>query len=173
MQQAQDELDVKSELHDATRTSSRSATSKSCRSLVDGRQGSLDAANATKQSAELRVSTLLPAEKASAQAALEQAQVDLDKTTIRAGVDGRVEQFALRVGDVVNPLMRPAGILIPEGAGQRSLQAGFGQIEAQVLKTGHGGGSHMQFRALDHYSAWSSQTFRITSRRVSSVAASN
>jgi hypothetical protein len=37
---------------------------------------------------------------------------------------------------VVNPLMRPAGILIPEGAGQRVLQAGFGQIEAQVLKPG-------------------------------------
>jgi multidrug resistance efflux pump len=40
------------------------------------------------------------------------------------------------VGDLVNPLMRPAGILIPEGAGQRSLQAGFGQIEAQVMKPG-------------------------------------
>jgi hypothetical protein len=24
---------------------------------------------------------------------------------------GRVEQFALRVGDVVNPMMRPAGVL--------------------------------------------------------------
>ena len=47
-----------------------------------------------------------------------------------------MEQFFLRVGDVVNPLMRPAGILIPEGAGQRSLQAGFGQIEAQVMKVG-------------------------------------
>jgi hypothetical protein len=32
--------------------------------------------------------------------------------------------------------MRPAGVLIPEGAGQRALQAGFGQIEAQVLKPG-------------------------------------
>jgi multidrug resistance efflux pump len=40
------------------------------------------------------------------------------------------------VGDIVNPLMRPAGILIPEGAGTRSLQAGFGQIEAQVMKVG-------------------------------------
>ena len=47
-----------------------------------------------------------------------------------------MEQFFLRVGDIVNPLMRPAGILIPEGAGQRSLQAGFGQIEAQVMKVG-------------------------------------
>jgi multidrug resistance efflux pump len=51
-------------------------------------------------------------------------------------VSGRVEQFVLRVGDIVNPLMRPAGILIPEGAGQRSLQAGFGQIEAQIMRVG-------------------------------------
>ena len=41
----------------------------------------------------------------------------------------------LRAGDVVNQMMRPAGILIPDGAGKR-LQAGFGQIEAQVMKTG-------------------------------------
>ena len=32
--------------------------------------------------------------------------------------------------------MRPAGVLIPEGAGQRGLQAGFGQIEAQIIKEG-------------------------------------
>ena len=32
--------------------------------------------------------------------------------------------------------MRPAGVLIPEGAGQRGLQAGFGQIEAQIMKEG-------------------------------------
>src|SRR5262249_8126191 len=48
----------------------------------------------------------------------------------------RVEQFVLRVGDIVNPFMRPAGVLIPEGVGQRSLQAGFGQIEAQGMKVG-------------------------------------
>jgi multidrug resistance efflux pump len=84
----------------------------------------------------VRVSTVIPAEKASAEAALAKAQVDLEKTIVRAGVTGRVEQFFLRVGDVVNPLMRPAGILIPEGAGQRGLQAGFGQIEAQIMKRG-------------------------------------
>jgi multidrug resistance efflux pump len=32
--------------------------------------------------------------------------------------------------------MRPAGILIPEGAGYQSLQAGFGQIESQIMKVG-------------------------------------
>jgi multidrug resistance efflux pump len=47
-----------------------------------------------------------------------------------------VEQFTLRVGDIVNPFMRPAGILIPQGAGQGFLQAGFGQIEAQIMKVG-------------------------------------
>jgi multidrug resistance efflux pump len=62
--------------------------------------------------------------------------VELGKTVIRAGVDGRVEQFLLRAGDLVNPMMRPAGILIPEGAGRRTLTAGFGQIEAQVMKPG-------------------------------------
>ena len=91
---------------------------------------------AAKQSVEERIYTLLPAEKASAEAALAQAQVDLDKTVVRAGVSGRVEQFVLRVGDIVNPLMRPAGVLIPDGAGQRGLAAGFGQIEAQIMKVG-------------------------------------
>jgi multidrug resistance efflux pump len=67
---------------------------------------------------------------------LAEAEVDLGKTVVRAGVDGRVEQFLLRVGDIVNPILRPAGVLIPEGAGQRGLQAGFNQIEAQIMKPG-------------------------------------
>ena len=62
--------------------------------------------------------------------------MELQKTTIHAGIDGRVEQFTLRAGDMVNPMMRPAGVLIPSDAGQRVLQAGFGQIEAQIMKIG-------------------------------------
>ena len=42
----------------------------------------------------------------------------------------------MRVGDIVTPIMRPAGILIPDGAGRRALQAGFGQVEAQIMKVG-------------------------------------
>ncbi|MGH2604911.1 MAG: HlyD family secretion protein, partial [Dehalococcoidia bacterium] len=49
---------------------------------------------------------------------------------------GRLEQFTLRPGDIVNPLMRPAGILIPTEAGRVALQAGFNQIEAQVIRRG-------------------------------------
>jgi len=92
--------------------------------------GALDAATASKQSAMTRVTALLPAETASAQAALAEAQVDLDKISIRAGVDGRVEQFTLRPGDAVNPIIRSAGVLIPDGAGRQTLSAGFGQIAA-------------------------------------------
>ncbi len=103
--------------------------------LVDVRLGALNAAIANRDAAEKKRSTQLPSEKASAEAAQHQAEVELAKTVIRAGVDGRVEQFVLRVGDIVNPLMRPAGILIPSGVGER-LIAGFGQIEAQVIKPG-------------------------------------
>jgi len=78
----------------------------------------------------------LPAEKASAEASLRQAQAEIDKKTVYAGVDGQLEQFILQAGDVVSPIMRPAGVLIPSSEGPRRLQAGFGQIEAGVLRVG-------------------------------------
>jgi multidrug resistance efflux pump len=134
--QAKDELDVKTELQRRNPGIVPQRDIDKLQVIADGRLAAIDASTASKEAAMVKVSTLLPAERASAEAALDQAQVEYDKTFIRAGVDGRVEQFFLRPGDVVNPLMRPAGVLIPEGAGQRSLQAGFGQIEAQVLKPG-------------------------------------
>jgi multidrug resistance efflux pump len=103
--------------------------------LVESRLGTLNAARANQEAAETKLSTLLPAEKASAEAAQHQAEVDLAKTVVRAGVAGRVEQFVLRTGDIVNPLIRPAGILVPPGV-REGLIAGFGQIEAQVIKPG-------------------------------------
>jgi len=103
--------------------------------LVESRLGTLNAARANQEAAETKLSTLLPAEKASAEAAQHQAEVDLAKTVVRAGVAGRVEQFVLRAGDIVNPLIRPAGILVPPGV-REGLIAGFGQIEAQVIKPG-------------------------------------
>jgi multidrug resistance efflux pump len=136
LKQAKDELDVKSELQRRNPGIVPQRDIEKLQVLVDGRQAALDAATANKQSTEVQVATSLPAAKASTEAALDQAQVDLDKTVVYAGVDGRVEQFFLRPGDVVNQLMRPAGVLIPKGAGQVALQAGFGQIEAQVLKPG-------------------------------------
>ena len=135
-QQALDELETKQELHNRSPGIVPLRDIEKLQVTVDGRQATVAAATAAKRAVEQRVSTVLPAEKASAQAALDQAQVDLDKTTIRAGVSGQIEQFTLRVGDVVNPLMRPAGVLIPDGPNERGLYAGFGQIEAQVMKVG-------------------------------------
>jgi len=134
--QALDELRTKQELNRRNADIVARREIEKLQTLVDTRQGGVDAAQAAKKAVETRVSTLLPAQKASAEAALAQAEVELSKTVIRAGVSGRVEQFALQVGDIVNPFMRPAGVLIPEGAGRRSLYAGFGQIEAQVIRPG-------------------------------------
>jgi hypothetical protein len=78
----------------------------------------------------------LPSEQRGAEAALAEAQVELSKTVVHAGVNGTLEQFTLRKGDIVNPLMRPAGILVPEEAGRQAVIAGFGQIEAQVMRVG-------------------------------------
>jgi multidrug resistance efflux pump len=103
---------------------------------IEGRKAAVAATIATKSTLETKIRTLLPAQKSSAEAALAEAQVDLDKTTVRAGIAGTVQQFTLRVGDVVNTMIRPAGILVPEQAGRGNLIAGFGQIEAQVMKPG-------------------------------------
>jgi multidrug resistance efflux pump len=134
--QAVEELDTKQDLMQRNADVVSVREIERLRNVVDGRKGAVTAAEAARQAAETRISTLLPAEKASAEATLQQAQVELDKSTVYAGVDGRVEQFILRVGDIVNPFMRPAGILIPEEAGRKQIQAGFGQIEAQVMKIG-------------------------------------
>ena len=134
-QQAIDELETKLELRRRNSGTVAEREIEKLQVLAEGRKAAVTAATATKDAAEARLSTQLPAEKASAEAALAQAEVELAKTTVRAGVSGRVEQFALRVGDVVNPLMRPAGVLIPDNVG-RTLTAGFGQIEAQIMKVG-------------------------------------
>ena len=135
-QQTLDELETKRELYRRNPGNVAFREIERLEVRAEGQLGEIAAATAAKQGAEERVSTLIPAQKKSAEAELAQAQVDLDKTVIRAGVSGRVEQFTLRVGDVVNPLMRPAGVLIPDGIGQRALQAGFDQIEAQVMQIG-------------------------------------
>jgi multidrug resistance efflux pump len=135
-QQTLDELETKRELQRRNAGNVAFRDIEKLEVALEGRKGAIAAATAAKQQAEERIAALLPAQKASAEAALAEAEVQLQKTVIRAGVDGRVEQFALRAGDIVNPLMRPAGVLIPSEAGQRILFAGFGQIEAQIMKIG-------------------------------------
>lgn len=136
LRQVQDDLRTKEDL-------SRSGSSAVGRREIEKLQvsetqanGVLAAARATLTAAEARRDTLLPAQKATAEAALREAEIEIDKATVRAGVAGRVEQFTLRPGDVVSSVLRSAGVLIPDNAGRKSIQAGFGQISAPVIEVG-------------------------------------
>lgn len=130
------ELETKAELRRRNPNTVPLRELERLRDVAEGQQGAAEAALANKQALQTKIASLLPAQKASAEAALAQAQVEIDKTLVRAGVTGTVQQFTLRPGDVVNPMLRPAGILVPAEAGRLALVAGFGQIEAQVIKTG-------------------------------------
>ncbi|GKX35139.1 MAG: hypothetical protein MnENMB40S_27570 [Rhizobiaceae bacterium MnEN-MB40S] len=133
-QQALDEYNVRAELVKKDVVSQREV--ERLQNAVDARQAGIDAAQANLKSLETTISTQLPAQKASAEARLEEAEVALSKTVVRAGIAGTVEQFILRPGDFVSPILRPAGIIIPIEAGRGMIQAGFGQISAQEIKLG-------------------------------------
>lgn len=135
-QQAVDELDTKIELQRRNASVVAVRDIEKLQNIVEGRRAAVSAVLASKQSVEAQISSVLPAQQATAEATLAEAQVELDKTVVYAGVDGTLEQFTLRKGDIVNPFMRPAGVLIPVEAGRQAVVAGFGQIEAQVIKVG-------------------------------------
>jgi multidrug resistance efflux pump len=135
LQQTRDELDTKLELQRRNPGNVAFREIERLQVQAQGREASVAVATTAKEGAQAKVASQLPADKASAEAALAEAEVELSKTVVRAGVSGQVEQFVLRVGDIVNPLMRPAGVLIPDDAG-KLLLAGFGQIEAQIMKVG-------------------------------------
>ena len=134
-QQALDQLQTKEELKRRNSGTVPEREIEKLQVLVQGRTSAVNAATAARDAAGEKLAKQLVADRASAEAALDQAEVELSKTVIRAGVTGRVEQFTLRVGDIANPLMRPAGVLIPDNAG-RALAAGFNQIEAQIMSVG-------------------------------------
>jgi multidrug resistance efflux pump len=136
LQQTQDELARNIALRDKGSAAFNRRDEERLENLRDVRSGAVDSAQANIDAIDARINTLLPAQLATAQASLAQAQAVLDKQTVYAGVDGRIQQFTLRPGDYINPILRPAGILVPADAGRGRFQAGFGQISAQVLKPG-------------------------------------
>jgi hypothetical protein len=103
---------------------------------ADSTQGALLAAIAEMDVVQARITTQLPAAKSSAQAGLVEAEAELAKKFVYAGVTGTLEQFLVKPGDIVSPILRPAGILVPHGEGRGRFLAGFGQITASVLKVG-------------------------------------
>ncbi|MEO1091648.1 MAG: biotin/lipoyl-binding protein [Pseudomonadota bacterium] len=136
LEQAIDELDLKRDLVARNSDVVSERELRQLENIVASRQGGVDAALANQHAVETHISTLLPAQRATAEAALEQAEVALDKTSVSALIDGRVEQFALQPGDIVSPVLRPAGILIPTAVVRGRFQAGFGQLATQVIEPG-------------------------------------
>ncbi len=103
---------------------------------VSSAESQRTAAIAALDGAKLRQTTLLPAQKESALAVVREAENEIAKSTVFAEVDGTVTQFLLKPGDIVNPILRPAGILVPDVTGQGRFVAAFGQISVNVLKPG-------------------------------------
>src|ERR1043166_4027520 len=75
--QAEDELRTKTQLQQRNADIVAAREIEKLQTLVATRQGAADAADATKQSAELRLSSVLPAQKVSAQAVLAEAKIEL------------------------------------------------------------------------------------------------
>lgn len=104
--------------------------------LLATRSASLKAAQAGQKESEARLNAQLPAKRQSAEAALAQAEVEQSLTIVYAGTSGTIQQFGLKKGDYINPILRPAGILVPDRKDFDLVQAGFSQISAQVIKPG-------------------------------------
>ena len=137
--QAQNELAKKSELASRGQQLISKIELERLENTINQRRGGVEAAQANIAAAQTQISDVIPAQRQSAQRQLEQAQVALDKTVIYAGVDGQVSQFFLQRGDYVNPILRPAGVLIPSSgpeSGRFQIAAGFNQLSAQVIKPG-------------------------------------
>lgn len=108
------------------------------RNQVRALEGSLTAALARRDEVLAKLNTVLPAEIEAAFDTLKEAQVELGKTTIYAETSGQLTQLTLKPGDIVNPMLRPAGLLVPNRdlSGTQAMQAGFNQLAAQILQEG-------------------------------------
>ena len=135
LQQALEDFEARSQANRKMASTFADREVERMRIRVDTEQGALDSALASREATWSQIAFKLPAQKASAEAALKEAEIELEKTLVVAGTAGTVQQFAVKPGDVINPMLRPAGVLVPDLKGPRLL-AGFGQIGAQVIKVG-------------------------------------
>ncbi|MFT6557147.1 HlyD family secretion protein [Sneathiella sp.] len=131
-----DELRRKEELAKRKNSVVSRSELQSFRYQADIQKAAISVAVANAEAVESKLTSLLPAQRESALSALDKAKEELAKTSIYAGISGRIQQFALKVGEYVNPFFRPAGILVPVVDDVQRFQAGFDQISAQVLTSG-------------------------------------
>jgi multidrug resistance efflux pump len=135
LRQATDEYDTRLELFQRNPGAIATRDVEQAEVRVQAEQAGLAAAEATRDAVRAQLEIELPARVETAASEVAQAEVALERTLVVAGTDGMIQQFALRPGDIVNPMLRPAGILVPDSR-VTGLLAGFGQIEANVMKPG-------------------------------------
>ena len=134
--QATSDLERRLELAERNNTVVSEQELERLQTAMSGAESQRAAAIASLDGAKLRQTTLLPAQLETARAVLREAENEISKSTVFAEVDGTVTQFLLKPGDIVNPILRPAGILVPDVTGQGRFIAAFGQISASVLEPG-------------------------------------
>lgn len=129
----QEELRVRqSAAYTATRYEAAVADRDAAQAKVSQAQAMLDEAN-------LQLEEVIPAQRASAEAALKQAQVELEKTVVRSQVDGMIDQLTLHIGARASQIAtNPAMIIIPDRDPEhpRRVLAGFSQVARSVLYVG-------------------------------------
>jgi multidrug resistance efflux pump len=135
LKQAKDEFEARADVQRRSPGSVAERDVERFETQVITQQAAVDAATASRDTLLAQIEKQLPAQRETAVAALKEAEVALSKTLVVAGTDGIVQQFTLRPGDLVNLLLRPAGILVPD-AKVDVLLAGFGQIESKIVKEG-------------------------------------
>ena len=134
--QARDDLQRREDIAERNATVVSEQELARLRSAVEAASARVDAANSAVTGAKTRQDQLLPAQKASAEAMLAEAENQIALSTVFASVDGTLTQFLLKPGDIVNPILRPAGILVPDLSGEGRFVASFSQISSNVLKEG-------------------------------------
>lgn len=106
------------------------------KSRIQTAKGQLQSLTGTRNQMKARLENILPAKEKRAESVLEQALVELEKTIIYAKVSGQIVQLMLQPGDIVNPLLRPAGLLVPDSEASQAIQAGFSQLASPVIQPG-------------------------------------
>lgn len=134
--QALEEYELRKQLLDEGSAATSPREVERLQNTVDSRLGAVDTAKAQYKAVETKITVSLPASLETAEAQLLEAEAALDKTVVYARVDGILQQFAVQPGDVVNPIMRSAGILVPPALSDGYFQAGFSQLAGQIVQPG-------------------------------------
>lgn len=106
---------------------------------LDTAKFSLDAGQAQVKQAQTELTDVLPAARKTAEAAVEAAKVQLERTRVTAFSDGTVTQLLLSVGSPASQFVRnPAMVIVPDRTADtpKRVVAGFSQVAFDVLHTG-------------------------------------